>query len=109
MTTRRWMVAIAAVGLMMGISIVGYRLKQRHSYFVIRARHHAEVEAMFRSWARTSSARSRHILASISRNLDYHADMARKYRQAARYPWLSVELDPEEPGWPPYELIQQTR
>jgi hypothetical protein len=109
MTTRRWMVAVAVVGLVIGGTAEAIRLKRRHDYFVIRARRHASAEAAFRSWAQTSSARSRHILASISRNLDYHADMARKYGHAARFPWLSVEPDPEEPEWPLYELIPQSR
>jgi hypothetical protein len=37
MTTRRWMVAVAVVGLLMG----GYRLKQRHDDFLSRAQYHA--------------------------------------------------------------------
>ena len=34
MTTRRWMVVVALVGLLMGGAIGGIRLKQRHDYFL---------------------------------------------------------------------------
>jgi len=33
--------------------------------------------------------------------IEYDAAMARKYRRAARYPWLPVEPDPPDPGWFP--------
>src|SRR3954447_23215955 len=109
MTTRRWMIVVAVVGMLIGGAIGGVRLKRRRDDFAGRAQHHASAEAVFRSWAKTSLARSRHILASISRSLAYHADMARQYERAAHHPWLSVEPDPEEPEWPPSELIQQSR
>ena len=109
MTTRRWMVVVAAVGLLMGGAIVGYRLKQWHSFFVARAQHHARMEAAFSSFGGTLSAHSKHIRASVSENLGYHVAMARKYRHAARFPWLSVAPDPPEPQWPPYELVPQSR
>ncbi len=44
MTTRRWMVAVAIVGLMMGVAIVGYRLKWRYDYFQSRALYHDQME-----------------------------------------------------------------
>ncbi len=31
------------------------------------------------------------------RGIAYHVAMARKYRHAARHPWLSVEPNPPEP------------
>jgi hypothetical protein len=36
----------------------------------------------------------------LSRMIAYHAAMARKYEDAARYAWLPVEPDPPEPEWP---------
>ena len=41
MTTRRWMIAVAIVGLLMG----GYMLKRRYYDFSSRARFHVEREA----------------------------------------------------------------
>jgi hypothetical protein len=107
MTTRRWMMAVATVGLLMGMTIVGYRLKRWHDHCIARAERHARTQATFESWRRASLARSNHIMASMSQNLDYHTAMARKYRHAARYPWLPIEPDPQEPEWPPSELYPQ--
>lgn len=39
----------------------------------------------------------RQSLALARRRTAYHAAMARKYRRAARYPWLPVAPDPPEP------------
>jgi hypothetical protein len=36
----------------------------------------------------------------VERMGDYHEEMARKYRRAARFPWLTVEPDPSEPTVP---------
>jgi hypothetical protein len=109
MTTRRWMVAVALAGLAMGRAIDGVRLKRRHDDFTARAQHHEQIEAMFRSWGRTTSSRLKYLQPDISQNRDYHAAMANKYRHAARYPWLPVEPDQEEPEWPPSVLIPQFR
>jgi hypothetical protein len=103
------MIAVAVVGFLIGGAISGVRLKRRHDYFAARAEHHARIEAVFSSWGKTSLTRSRSIQAELSRNRDYHAAMAHKYRHAARYPWLPVEPDQEEPEWPPYELVPQSR
>ncbi len=109
MTTRRWMAVVAVVGLLMGLAIVGYRLKQWHSYFVARAVHHRSMEVVFKSFGGTLLANSNRIRASVSENLGYHVAMARKYRHAARFPWLSIAPDPPEPQWPPFELFPQSR
>jgi hypothetical protein len=37
-------------------------------------------------------------LAQEDQAIPYHAAMARKYRHAARYPWLPVEPDPPNPA-----------
>ena len=33
----------------------------------------------------------------LSQAIEYNAARVRKYRRAARYPWLPVEPDPPEP------------
>lgn len=35
----------------------------------------------------------------LTQEIAYHTAMVRKYRHAARYPWLFVEPDPPEPEW----------
>ena len=41
--------------------------------------------------------RSRQDVAGMTRGWAYHTAMVRKYRHAARYPWLPVEPDPPNP------------
>jgi hypothetical protein len=109
MTLRRWMIVVAVVGLAIGGAIGSIRLKRRRDDFIARAGRHSSATAKFKSWAGTTRVRSKRILAFISQNLEYHAAMAAKYEHAARYPWSFVEPDPEEPDWPPPELVPQTR
>jgi hypothetical protein len=114
MTTRRWMIAVAVVGLLMGGCIGGYRLKRWHHHFLDRERVHAFLELACRraehaerelsekitgsgSGPKTQPAVCLRNIALFSRLAGYHAAMARKYRHAARYPWLPVESDPPEP------------
>ena len=51
MTTRRWMVAVAVVGLLLGVVIEGRRLKQRRDYYLQQANDVARRENYWRSEA----------------------------------------------------------
>ena len=108
MTTRRWMIAVAAIGLMIGGGVV---LKQRRDYFLSLAQSHQKEVAS--STARGNALKSRFggtlgmTVEEITRlhgdydrmmdRADHHASLARKYERAARYPWLLVEPDRPEP------------
>ncbi len=108
MTTRRWMVVVAVVALAIS---GGLRLKQRRDYFLSLARSHeqkmpsstAEGKAWKSRFGSTSRISSEEIMLlgrdfdRLMNRADYHASLARKYRRAARFPWLSVEPDPPEP------------
>ena len=108
MTTRRWMVVVAVIGLLVG---GGVRLKRRRDYFLSLARSHAqkmpsstaEGKALRSRFGSTSRMSGEEILL-LSRDFDrlrnradHHAALRRKYERAARYPWMSVEPDPPEP------------
>ena len=131
MTTRRWMVAVAVMGLLMGGVVGGVRLKRRHDYFLNLVEFHVQLERQYVPWecaARNSLQQSdltlnfleaarhaesndgvelgilrpaveweRQSATRFAQAIAYHAAMARKYRHAARYPWLPVEPDPPEP------------
>jgi hypothetical protein len=86
------MVVVAVVGLVMGGGVGVYRLKQRRDRFLSRAQLHEEMAV-----GAKLEDRSRKDLARLPRQTEYHVAMARKYRHAARYPWLPVEPDPQMP------------
>jgi hypothetical protein len=108
MTTRRWMVVVVVVGLVMG----GIRLEQRRAYFLSQEWYFSAMEV---ACQKTKEARvralkyhsplgkeqvRRELLEGIAREdqvIPYYAAMARKYRHAIRYPWLPVEPDPPAP------------
>jgi hypothetical protein len=101
MTTRRWMIAVAVVGLLMGGAVVGYRLMLWHDSFLALATDHGHTGFLYRflredlclGEARAESAEQ----AALGRRAAYHEALAEKYRRAARYPWLPVEPDPPPP------------
>jgi hypothetical protein len=107
MTTRRWMIAVAAIGLMIG---GGVWLEQRRDYLLSLARSHqkevasstARAEALksrFRSASGMSNGEIMHLHGDYDLMIDradHHASLARNYEQAAHYPWLFVEPDPPE-------------
>src|SRR5271155_4487472 len=57
MTTRRWMVAVAVVGLLLGVVVEGRRLKQRRDYYLQQANDVARQENYWRSTASRIASR----------------------------------------------------
>jgi hypothetical protein len=99
MTTRRWMIAVAVVALLLGVVVGGRRLKQRRDYCLQQASDHARIETFFRSMESRSTARPPSQRPSII--VDGHtyqaatlaacfAERKEIYLHAAFRPWLSV-------------------
>jgi hypothetical protein len=99
MTTRRWMIAVAVVGLLLGVVVGGRRLKQRRDYCLQQASDLARMETFFRSMESRSAARPPPQRPSII--VDGHtyqaatlaacfAERKEIYLHAASRPWLSV-------------------
>jgi hypothetical protein len=93
MTTRRWMIAVAVVGIVIGVTI-----ERRNRFRKIAA----DQQAQFRKLVSQG-----HLILfagssddPIMRRLEWHESMRLKYERAARYPWLSVDHDPPEPEKP---------
>ena len=121
MTTRRWMIAVAVVGLLLAAPREFARLKRLSRQYeerAINAARRMSHSRMSASWSderwvaecraieETESKWNTGIPMSIGRPL--RPDLARaritfwepirlKYERAARYPWLPVEPDPPEP------------
>jgi hypothetical protein len=85
MTTRRWMVAVAVVGIALGMI-------ERHERFRWIAVHHRGEVPQHLPRIKPSGMEDKRW-----RLFEWHESMARKYEHAARYPWLPVEPDPPEP------------
>ncbi len=86
-TTRRWMIAVAAVAL---LCLLEHR---RRSFESLAAYHESESRKMI-AWSINPPG---DVLRYAERVFEWHAALARKYRHAARYPWLPFEPDPPEP------------
>lgn len=100
--TVRWlMITVAVVATLIG----SVQLIRRRGQFLLHATFHESQERKFQrdidspppgrasmSLA-TREEHERHDQARVS----YHRDLGRKYEQAARYPWLTIEPDPPEP------------
>jgi hypothetical protein len=88
MTTRRWMIAVAAVALACAVRVA---LNERSRRFTRIAQGYDDI-FIGRSGP-ISILRDRKLVETIK----WRLKMGRKYRRAARYPWLPVEPDPPEP------------
>src|SRR3954451_14919639 len=92
MTTRRWMIAVAVVALACAATIA---LMERSRRFARIARDHAGAGPVISYVHIVSGDETR--LSWGRRVKSWHAEMAKKYQYAARYPWLLVEPDPPPP------------
>ena len=94
MTTRRWMVAVAIVGLTIGGVEM---LRRRQAFALAMASHHHDAFDNVMCSPRTITD-----FGPFAKYADYHLKMERKWSKAARYPWLPVEPDPPGPAWIPW-------
>jgi hypothetical protein len=101
MTTRRLMVAVAIVALL----LASQRIYDRRARMSAIASNHAKREkielmalAEYRSFMdQLDPERAQSTLKYLTSSSKYHADMRRKYERAARYPWLPLSPDPPSP------------
>jgi hypothetical protein len=106
MTTRRWMVAVAIVAILMG---VGLDVGRRSRRFARLAADHSN--AALEHFHTLMTLGGPPLLADIPptepgplRSLhrenalvSYHSALTKKYQRAARYPWLPVAPEPPKP------------
>jgi hypothetical protein len=111
MTTRRWMIAVAAIGLLLGVVVGGRRLKRRRDYYLQQANDVARHENYWRSTASRVASRpplqqppvtfvvvgQTHTLAEVAAEYAkvaaYYAKRKEMYLHAASRPWISVAPD----------------
>jgi len=99
MTTWRWMVAVAVVGLLLGVVVEGRRLKQRRDYYLRQANDVARWENYCRSMASRVASRpplQRPSVTSIGQTYTIaevaaeYAKLKEMYLHAASRPWISI-------------------
>jgi hypothetical protein len=93
-TTRRLMIVVAVVGIVLGLWI----MKKRRDDFREMANRQGYFAGMFGLDAWESREAGDHARAANSeKKQDRCKAIQIKYERAARYPWLPVEPDPPEP------------
>jgi hypothetical protein len=109
MTTRRWIIVVAIVALVVG----GMVLARRQGVYRVRAAFYAQQEQVatrrLRHWTQEvvrfsgrpqsdEQRRLAELMEDYSRDrVAYHARLKVKYRRAAHYPWLPIAPDPPTP------------
>jgi hypothetical protein len=109
MTTRRWMMAVAVVGLLLGAIVGGRRLKQRRDYYLQLANDEARSEIYIRrmvAWVGSHSPVTvvgqtltvAEAVTEYDKVAAYYAERKEMYLHAASRPWISVP-PPERRGF----------
>jgi hypothetical protein len=121
------MTAVAVVGLLSGMAVWGWGLKQRREYCLKHESANWQSERLYRSIAKSfpeihrrrmvgAKEESLPTIVSVPRLdphlllmndhtysadalADYYADLARKYHRVATRPWLPLEPDPPAPEY----------
>ncbi len=90
MTTRRWIVVVMIVAVLLGVE----RTRRRAAYLQQRAVENEQAETAIKIILLPAPGTD---VESLRRRADYYAHLKEKYRRAARSPWLSIEPDPPAP------------
>jgi hypothetical protein len=105
------MIAVAVVGLLLGVVVGGRRLKQRRNYCLEQASHEAQTEQLFRSMESSVASRPLQQRPSIiveghtykaATLAAYYAERKQIYLHAASRPWISV---PTTPPWHAFYIV----
>ncbi len=103
MTTRRWMVVVAVVGILSGISVTIMRLNDLKTEYLRKARRYKLANLAFDDVYEPGLPLSPEQVRRIEYGeamTHYNGELSRKYERAASRPWVPVEPDPlpPEPG-----------
>jgi hypothetical protein len=92
MTTRRWMIVVALVGLACATTLLILERRKRFARIAWEHFHALPVA----SYVDIVTGDERRLLWN-KRVMAWHAELSKKYQYAARYPWLPVDPDLPEP------------
>jgi hypothetical protein len=107
LTTRRWMIAVAVVAILIGAVLEVHRRSRR---FARLAAYHSNlslehfhtqmalgVDPLPLEPVPPAGPGAARYLRREKALVRYHSELTAKYERAARYPWLPVTPDPPEP------------
>jgi hypothetical protein len=95
MTTRQWMVTVAAVAALLAVEATRRRWAERAAECQKTAMFHRVLANVYRSGAHLGSRVEDP--DETSRKVAHQLRLVDKYDRAARRPWLPVPPDPPEP------------
>lgn len=103
MTTRRWMIAVAIVSLLLAGEVTRRRWATLSAEYTWRFTLHSLTADIARNVAAEYASRkprnegSEETIAAALRSAQHYDRLARQYERAARRPWLPVPPDPPPP------------
>jgi hypothetical protein len=100
MTTRRWVVTVVISAALLSIFVEINRELKLASQYRLRASGHSLLESVYKGTIFRGTGRAAGTYAHGTANPElaaYHAEMRRKYENAAARPWLAIEPDPPSP------------
>jgi hypothetical protein len=96
MTTRRWIATVVISAALLGLFVEINRELKLASQYQLEARMHSLLESASKGtvFRGTSGAAGVYAHGTVNPELAaYHAEMRRKYENAAARPWLAIEPD----------------
>jgi hypothetical protein len=107
MTTRRWMIAVSVVGLLLGSGLWGERLNRLSQAYRVKSVTHARQETLHRRELallrrierKDPTGSTMRTIALQEALIDHHVSWARRYKHAAQRPWEFIPPEPPPPTW----------
>jgi hypothetical protein len=100
MTTRRWIAAVAISATLLGVIVEINRELKLASQYRLEAKMHGLLESASNGTVFRGTGAAAGMYAHGTANPElavYHAEMRRKYENAAARPWIAIEPDPLPP------------
>jgi hypothetical protein len=88
MTTRRWLIVVAAIALMLGSGAEGVREWERRARYLEAAAYHADQQQLAHQMSAAAPDET-----FLQESETHHAMLRRKYERAASRPWEVIPID----------------
>jgi hypothetical protein len=96
-TVRRWMIAVAAIAVLIFAYTWGGEMRKRRAYYMSRAQENADVARCFDYGFYPKDDPTDLLYQIYKPQHDHFKRLELRYRRAAARPWISIEPDPPSP------------